>query len=452
MKKSTLKAIVSVLLAACTGFMLSSCEKPQENEEQQETVSVNGVTLDITECTVYCGKTKQLTATVTPENADNRKVFWSSSDYRTASVSQDGTVTGNAAGTATITVTTQDGEFTAECTVTVTDKSVPVTGVSLNTTSLTLHQGENATLQAEVTPSRATDKSVRWESSNSNVATVFDNGTVYGAGIGEATVTVVTNDGNFTAECTITVLPEREKLPEYIDEYGINQGMGIRIGNNIWAPVNCGFRAPQGDDKGYPYGKLYQWGRKDGHGYDDKDADVPEISKEAITSPDEAEAGKFYTAWDETVAPDGTWGGEDGKTKTKYDPCPEGWRVPTIEELDQLKGDATDLEAGSTWRRGDLDDTPLKLYGRWFGKNHLTATATNPQDCLFLPAPGRRGSWGYVNNREYEGRYWASGNSTIYKQNADALYYFEAIYFYLDSEQRGTGLPVRCIKDDTSNN
>jgi uncharacterized protein YjdB len=83
-------------------------------------VAVTGVSLDITSGTIDVGDDLQLTATVTPENATNQGVAWSSSDETVAIVTIDGLVTALKAGTATITVTTESGNFTAICLVTVT--------------------------------------------------------------------------------------------------------------------------------------------------------------------------------------------------------------------------------------------------------------------------------------------------------------------------------------------
>ena len=88
-----------------------------------EKIDVTGVALDPTTATVEAGKTVELTATVSPENATNKGVTWTSSDETIATVS-GGVVTGVAAGTATITVTTKDGGFTATCIVTVTAPQV----------------------------------------------------------------------------------------------------------------------------------------------------------------------------------------------------------------------------------------------------------------------------------------------------------------------------------------
>ncbi len=171
-------------------------------------VSVTGVSLNKNATTIAIGANETLTATITPANADNQAVTWSSNNTAVASVDQTGKVTGVSAGTATITVTTQDGNKTASCTVTVPDPSadpVAVTGVSLNKTSTSLTVGATETLTATVAPANATNQAVTWSSNNTAVASVDQNGKVTAVAAGTATITVTTQDGNKTATCTVTV-------------------------------------------------------------------------------------------------------------------------------------------------------------------------------------------------------------------------------------------------------
>ena len=95
---------------------------------QDDTVSVTGVTLDKAELTLAVDKDATLTATVSPSNATNKGVKWSSSDPSVATVDNSGKVTAKKAGTATITVTTDDGGYTAACKVKVTSTDTPSTG------------------------------------------------------------------------------------------------------------------------------------------------------------------------------------------------------------------------------------------------------------------------------------------------------------------------------------
>ena len=170
-----------------------------------KTVSVTEVTLDKTELTLTEGETETLTATVKPDNADNRKVTWISDKTDVATVGGDGRVTAVKAGEATVTVTTEDGGKTASCKVTVKAKTVSVTEVTLDKTELTLTEGEAETLTATVKPDNADNRKVTWSSDKTEVATVGGDGRVTAVKAGEAVVTVTTEDGGKTASCKVTV-------------------------------------------------------------------------------------------------------------------------------------------------------------------------------------------------------------------------------------------------------
>ena len=168
---------------------------------------MTGVTLNKSTLTLKVGASETLTATIAPADATNKNVTWKSSDAAVATVDANGKVTGVKAGTATITVTTEDGGKTATCAVTVKAAAVAVTGVTLNETSISLiPAGAGAGLVATVTPADATNKKVTWKSSNEAVATVDANGIVRGVASGTATITVTTEDGGYTATCAVEVI------------------------------------------------------------------------------------------------------------------------------------------------------------------------------------------------------------------------------------------------------
>ncbi len=174
-----------------------------EKEIQPQTVSVTGITLSKTSSTITVGESVSLSATVVPSNASNKNVTWSSNNTGVATVSA-GKVTGIKAGTAVITAKTADGGFAASCTVTVNNKTVSVTGITLSKTSSSITVGESVSLSATVVPSNASNKNVTWSSNNTGVATVSA-GKVTGIKAGTAIITAKTADGGFTASCTITV-------------------------------------------------------------------------------------------------------------------------------------------------------------------------------------------------------------------------------------------------------
>ena len=165
--------------------------------------SVTGVTLDKETATLSAGGTVTLVATVKPSNAGIKTVTWSSSDTGVVTVDSKGKVTAKNVGTATITVKTDDGGYTDTATITVNPTSV--SGISLNTSSISIYYNKTSTLTATVSPSNATNKNVSWSSSNPSVASVNSNGVVTGTGEGDAVITAASADGGFTATCSVHV-------------------------------------------------------------------------------------------------------------------------------------------------------------------------------------------------------------------------------------------------------
>ena len=183
------------LLSAACLLLAVSCEK------EPQPVNVTGVTVNPTSLSLVEGETGDLTATVSPSNADNASVTWDSSDKSVATVS-NGKVTAVKAGSANITVKTVDGGFTASCNVTVSAKVIDVSSVSLSKTELTLTEGDSETITATVKPDDATDKTVTWSSSDAAVATV-DGGKI--TAVKEGTATITAKAGDKTATCKVTV-------------------------------------------------------------------------------------------------------------------------------------------------------------------------------------------------------------------------------------------------------
>ncbi|TMM55901.1 T9SS type A sorting domain-containing protein [Maribacter algarum] len=168
-------------------------------------VNVTGVSLDVNTLTLQEGESGTLTATVTPSEATDISVTWSSSNASIATVDTDGLVIGVIEGTATITVTTTDGGFIDTATISVEALPVPVTGVSVSPQSLTLLEGASQQLAANVIPADADDTSVSWSSSDDLVAMVSTNGSVTAVSVGTATITATTVDGGFSDTTLITV-------------------------------------------------------------------------------------------------------------------------------------------------------------------------------------------------------------------------------------------------------
>ena len=169
-----------------------------------EQVAVTGMTLEKKSIEVEKGKTETINAIITPENATRKGITWTSSDTNVATVT-NGVVKGISAGTATITATTKDGNFTDTCEVTVTQNAV--TGIRISEKLIDLGMGYKKQITATVMPDDATDKSVEWTSENPEIAAVSDNGTITGKSYGRTVVTATTTDGGYTAKCVVRVKP-----------------------------------------------------------------------------------------------------------------------------------------------------------------------------------------------------------------------------------------------------
>jgi len=285
-----------------------------------------------------------------------------------------------------------------------------------------------------------------------------------------------------------------EEIPEYNEGLGFS-GKGIIIPNKsfstsskksftagvilnmpakpitvIWAPVNCGYKAASGEDKGYTYGRMYQWGRKYGHGYHDfnyEDNDYPgksdgsqpivQITKdsELLTShPDNTFNGNFYSnssssggeltndkIWYNGADPDKLWNKNEGTgnsvSKSDYDPCPEGWRVPTIAELTTLLGKKTDPDIKS----GTHGSSTVK--GSTFDGDD-----GNSDNFVFLPYAGNLTTNGSGNSqRDSKCWYWSSSvnNNRIQILLVGGRLSIKTMIG--EEPQRALGQSVRCVKE-----
>lgn len=166
-------------------------------------IAVESISLNTSTLSLEYGQTAQLIATVYPSNAFNKGVHFISDSTDVATVDDNGNVTTVGNGTAIITAITDDGDFIAQCQVTV---FVKVTGVDLDQKDITVNVGNTITLKANINPDVASDKTVEWTSSDTSVATVDKDGVVKGIKTGNTTVTAKTNDGGFEASCTVNVI------------------------------------------------------------------------------------------------------------------------------------------------------------------------------------------------------------------------------------------------------
>lgn len=197
-------------------------------------VPVTGVAVSPLTLSIPAGGSASLTYMISPSNATNKAVTWSSNNTAVAAVNANGVVTATGVGNATITATTQDGGLTANCTVTVTASGTGgglVTKISLSASNLNLNVGDTQTLAVSITPSNADNQTVSWSTSNAGVVSVDQNGLVTAIGAGTATITASAQDGSgVTASCTINVGSSQTTIP-------VN---GVTLSSGASGPLNVG--------------------------------------------------------------------------------------------------------------------------------------------------------------------------------------------------------------------
>ena len=221
-------------------------------------ISVTGVSLDESSITLDVGGSKTLTATVTPDNATNKKVRWTSDNETVATVSEDGVVTAVAGGTAVITATTHDGLFTATCTVTV---NAPDAAPSITTD--TLPNGKVGEAYSQTLTANGTAP-ITWSIDGGlpaglslNADTGEISGTPTADGTAKFTVKATNSAGSDTKELSITIT--KAAPAEYTVRFNANGGGGTMadvtgVSGSYTLPA-CGFTEPEGKQfKGWSTG------------------------------------------------------------------------------------------------------------------------------------------------------------------------------------------------------
>ncbi|MBO4231435.1 MAG: Ig-like domain-containing protein [Bacteroidales bacterium] len=205
MNKIIINSIAIVLSSLFLFGLAVSC-----GPEEEQPVAVTGVSLSQKSLTLEQGGTASLIATVSPSNAADKTVTWSTSNPSVATV-DNGTVTAVGEGTVTIMVTA--GGKTASCDVTVTKKAVSPESFELSQTEVRLFIGESLTLEAIFHPENTSNKNVVWRVSSSRLIQIDQNGVITALNVGEATVFAVSSaNESLVASCKVTVVdPKMEE-------------------------------------------------------------------------------------------------------------------------------------------------------------------------------------------------------------------------------------------------
>ena len=366
-------------------------------------VYVSRITLNKTSITLNEGESDILVVTaISPENATDKTVTWTSSNESVATVNSEGKVTAVSKGSATIRATANDGSGKyASCSITV--NRIYVSSIVIDKQSLNLLEGEYYTLSLTITPNNAIDKTVTWSSSDETVATVDNIGKVTAISKGTATISATANDGSGKyASCSVIVFMS-------INGHGFVD-LGLPSGLK-WATCNVGATVPE------EYGDYFAWGETQPY-YSSQDPLTWKAGKTGYGwASYKFELGTGYNGPFSKYVPKSSYGTVDNKTV--LDPEDDAaranwggsWRMPTDENW-------TELRTECTWT--------------WTFRNGVKGRlVTSPNgNSIFLPAAGYRYNTDLYNTGS-SGDYWSS---SLYTGSPGYAWY---VNFYSDDVNRG---------------
>lgn len=182
---------------------------------------------------VYVGENINLDAEISPSDASNKTITWTTSDKAKATVDSTGKVTGVSAGTVTITATASNGVKDTHK-ITIKEKSIPVEKISI-TGATNVMVGENTKLVASITPSNATIKTITWATSDKTKATIDSTGKVTAISAGKVTITATANNG---VKATHNITIKEESNEKDVEEVSIKGENKVSINNSIQLIAN----------------------------------------------------------------------------------------------------------------------------------------------------------------------------------------------------------------------
>ncbi|MBO7112420.1 MAG: Ig-like domain-containing protein [Bacteroidaceae bacterium] len=395
----------SATIIATSGSYESSCKVTVESR----IIALSSISLDKTTLALEEGASSALYIEYSPSNASDKSTTWESTNTNVAIVDYNGTVTAVGAGDATIIATC--GKLEKTCRVTVEAKVIPLTSISLNKTSLSLEEGSSSTLTVYYSPSNATDKSIKWKSSDPGIATVSNTGVVTAVKAGSADIVAYSADG-IDAFCNITVTAKDRATGTVNGHEWIDLGLSVK-----WATCNIGASSPSA------YGDYYAWGEtstKSSYTWENY------RFRTSGDSYDNVRFNKYNTQSGRgTVDNRTTLELSDDVARQKWG---GSWRMPTYDEFRELINNCT-------WTWTTMNGVSgFKVTSKKSGYSSRS---------IFLPAAGYRGGTNLSRAGEI-GFYWSSSLDTDNPYGAWGLHFYSGGH-YTNGDNRYHGRSVRPV-------
>lgn len=217
-----MKKLLYAFLIAAVAAVHSGCK-----DDEETFVHVEKVSIDVRELHLNPGKTHQLSVTIEPADATNRRIAWYSSNTNVATVDKSGLVTALAFGEVTLTAEANDMHVNDAIRLTIddVDNSIPIESLTLDATSKTFDFAADPGVGAfrfapAILPENATNKKLKWTSDDPLVAGIDNDGVLVPVSHGKTTIRVSTTDGgNKTARCEVTVIGVKDLNYDSADDY-----------------------------------------------------------------------------------------------------------------------------------------------------------------------------------------------------------------------------------------
>lgn len=201
---------------------------------------LQGVRVDKSAVFLKTGETAVLTAIISPVTASNKDVQWVSSDESIATVDSNGRITAVGSGDALVSVQSKDGQFRSYCLVSVSPVITEYLVVSAGYVSTTRLPGEAIQLTARVMPENATNKNVKWSSSDTTIAMVDENGLVVFGNVPGTAIITASADGYATGSIEVTTTTKNSEVEENEKTYVVmflESSSSYIIGGNTYEAI-----------------------------------------------------------------------------------------------------------------------------------------------------------------------------------------------------------------------
>ena len=200
MKKDLIIKIIFIILLAISIFFIIS--GLLSNEKVDDIIYETGLNISPSSITIEVGESKEIKASVVPENATYKNILWESADPSIATIN-NGLITGVKVGNTSISVSTEKMKITRIIPVKVTEPYIKVERIDVKEPIINIYEGDRYKLEYTIVPDNATNKNISVRTSDKNIAALTENHEIYGNSVGNAIITLSSDNIEATIDVTV---------------------------------------------------------------------------------------------------------------------------------------------------------------------------------------------------------------------------------------------------------